>query len=159
MHSTAGFQVCFISGVTAPPPVMCMVRRFLAARVNESRTNQSDKPPRTWVRTVVVRLAWFALLFVIVAGLSLYGVASSFPLPGGSAQREGMAAFHESVGSIVVTVIHSPFSWLHDYVDGKSAGLLVWLFWATGFFALSALLRRPRWVFSIHRTRHEPGNA
>ena len=127
--------------------------------MNESRTNQSDKPQRTWVRTVAVRLAWFALLFLIVAGLSLYAVASSFPLPGGSGHREGMAAFHESVGSVVMTIIQSPFSWLYDYVDGKSAGWFVWLFWATGLFTLSALLRRPRWVFSIRRTQHEPGNA
>lgn len=110
-----------------------------------------NKSHRTRIQTVVIRFVWFAALFFLVAGLSLYAVASSFPLPGGSAQREGMAAFHESVGIFIMTVIHSPFSWLYQYVNDNTAGLLVWLVWATGLYGLSALVRRPRWVFGIRR--------
>ena len=102
---------------------------------------------------VCTRVVWFALLFFFVAGLALYAVASSFPIPGGSEPRSGMAAIHESIGVVIMQIIHGPFSWLDSFLDGKTAGLLVWLIWAAALYLVSALVRRPRWVFTLRTQR------
>src|SRR5216117_3958167 len=97
---------------------------------------------------------WFSLLFLCVAGLALYAVASSFPVSGGSEPREGAAAFHESVGIFIMQNIHGPCSWLYRLCNCKTAGLLVWLILATVLYGFKALIRRPRWVFT---PRHQLG--
>lgn len=106
-----------------------------------------DDAAHSWRRANVRRLAWFALLFAGTAGLALYAAAVSFPLPGGSAPREGLAKLQDSVGQAIIAVMASPFSWVYKLVEDKIAGLLIWLLWAAGLYGVSALLRRPRWVF------------
>jgi amino acid permease len=98
-------------------------------------------------------MVWFALLFFFVAGLALYALGSSFPVPGGSEPRSGTAAIHESIGVIIMQVMHGPFSWLYSFLDSKTAGLLVWLIWAAALYFVSALVRRPRWVFTSRTQR------
>jgi amino acid permease len=114
---------------------------------------------RSLTRSVCIHALWFAMLFFLVAGLALYAVASSFPIPGGSEPRSGTAAIHESIGVVIMHGIHGPFAWLYSSLDGKTAGVLVWLFWAAGLYGLSALGRRPRWVFTPARNSNELGNA
>ena len=121
--------------------------------VNESPANQTGQRSRCVALSLCIRVAWFALLFSFVAGLALYAVGSSFPIPGGSDPRSGAAAIHESIGVIIMRVIHGPFSWLYSFLDGKIAGLLVWLIWAAALYLVSALVRRPRWVFTPRRQR------
>jgi hypothetical protein len=98
--------------------------------------------------TACIRVVWLALLYLFVAGLDMYALTSSFPIPGGSEPRSGVAAIHESIGVVMVDTFHRPFSWLYSFIDGKTACLLIWLFWAAALYLLSALFRRPRWVFT-----------
>jgi hypothetical protein len=116
--------------------------------VNEGQANQTNNRNRSLARTAGVRVLWFAMLCLLVAGLALFAVASSFPIPGGSEPRSGTEAIHESIGVVIMQVVHGPFAWLYTFLDGKIAGVLVWLFWATVLHGVSALVRRPRWVFS-----------
>ena len=121
--------------------------------MNESQINQTEPQRRSVPLAVCIRVVWFALLFFFVAGLALYAVGSSFPIPGGSEPRSGTAAIHESIGVIIMQIIHGPFSWLYSFLDGKTAGLLVWLIWAAALYLVSALVRRPRWVFTPRTQR------
>ena len=137
-----------------------LVQRFLACPVNESQANQSEMRSRSLTQATFFRVLWFALLFLFVAGLTLYAAASSFPIPGGSEPRSGSAAVHECIGVVIMQVIHGPFSWLYPLVhDGKTAWALVWLIWAAILYSASALVRRPRWVFTPRDDSNEPGNA
>ena len=95
-----------------------------------------------------MRLAWFTVLFLCIFGVSTYAVVSSFPLPGGSDPRHGAAAIHESIGVAIFDFVHRPFAWLHSYIPSKAAWWCIWFFWAGGTYIVSALLRRPRWVFT-----------
>ena len=121
--------------------------------MNESQDNQTEQRSRSVAWAVCIRVVWFALLFFFVAGLALYAVASSFPIAGGSEPRSGTAAIHEFIGVVVMQIIHGPFSWLYSFLDGKIAGLLVWLIWTAALYLLSALVRRPRWVFTPRTQR------
>lgn len=116
--------------------------------MNESQAKPNRIRGRSFVVATFCRILWFGLLFLLVASLALYAVASSFPIPGSSEPRSGPAAVHESIGVAMMQVIDGPFSWLYSFLDGKTAGLVVWLIWAYGLYLVSSLLRRPRWVFT-----------
>jgi hypothetical protein len=98
-------------------------------------------------RAVLVRGVWFAALAMGVGAVLCYAAVSSFPRPSGSAPLEGMARFHELLGLVTLRAAESPASWLGDSGGAGTRGGLAWAFWAVVLYGLSALLKRPRWVF------------
>lgn len=59
-----------------------------------------------------------------------------------------MARFQELLGEFILRVAESPVSWLGNSLGAGTRGGLAWAFWAVVLYGLSALLKRPRWVFS-----------
>lgn len=120
--------------------------------MNEEQARHLDSEHRSIFRTVIPRLAWFAFLFFCVFTALIYSVASSFPLHGRSEPRVGAAAMHEAIGASVMRFTHYPFTWLYSFMPGKTASLVIMFCWALLLYFISALLRRPRFIFVA---RHE----
>jgi len=116
--------------------------------MNEDQTRHPEAEHRPRLRAVIVRLAWFAFLFLCVFIVLLYSVASSFPIRGGSEPRTGAAAIHEAIGGTIMDVIHYPFTWLYSYMPDKAASWVILFCWASVIYFISAFLRRPRFVFA-----------
>jgi hypothetical protein len=97
--------------------------------------------------SALLRFGWFAFLWfsvcLVVVSASLY----SDQLPSDSPPRHGFSAILESAAQFIVTFIVRPFAPLVRVFSPKIAGHLIVLFWATAFYCLSAVVRRPKWVF------------
>lgn len=88
------------------------------------------------------RLAWFTLLFGIVAGFTYLYIIEYL-------RGFGIPYFITGIGRLFMV---SPF---YSWIDGKLAGWLTWFLWSGGIYAITAWLRWPRWAFPIRRAKND----
>ncbi len=95
MHWTAGFRRGFISDITGPPPVMCIVMRFsfLAARCPEYCALRAKSQPLARVWQLGHGIVWICLL-------SLPGAVAAWWV-----SRDDPELPHDAAWSVVAPVL------------------------------------------------------